>query len=140
MCVPSSQTVLNQAKARGHPPTDEAKKHCMKMTLSIFARVDKSEKGGGATMGTVTTSLFPCHCHWRAHCTASQARTFMIVATFFDVLNEFDPTNSDNLDNLGCEGVRSFPIFRFLIPLACATWHRSPLLVVTDGRDDEVRL
>ena len=34
---------------------DEAKKHCVKFTLSVFSRVDKQEKSGGATMQTVLT-------------------------------------------------------------------------------------
>ena len=35
------------------PPMDEAKLHCLKFTLTLFARLDKEEKSGHATLQTV---------------------------------------------------------------------------------------
>ena len=45
---------VNQMKATiSLPPEDEAKKHCTKLTLNVFAKVDKEEKSGQATVRTV---------------------------------------------------------------------------------------
>lgn len=50
---------VNQMKSLGLPSQDEAKKHCVKLTLSVFSKVDKQEKSGGATMMTVrSTPIF----------------------------------------------------------------------------------
>lgn len=50
------------------PPKDDAKMHCIKIALTIFARVDKEEKTGRATKATVRSCCwFTAHVHHHRH-------------------------------------------------------------------------
>jgi len=74
-------TKLEQVKTPTFPPElKESKKECIKFTIDVFSKVDSEEKARRANKGTIAK--------------------FMIAASFFDVLKEFDPMETDNLANI----------------------------------------